>query len=82
MSEPEQPEPEVEPGLPFTPITFDANANALYYRLTSKPVASTKAIGSQMRVNVDVDEDGEPVGIEILDPPGFSGMITSTSLPA
>ena len=49
---------------------YDADANALYYTLTERPVARTVAIGD--RVNVDVDTDGQAVGIEVLDPPGFS----------
>jgi uncharacterized protein YuzE len=49
---------------------YDGNANALYCHLTDKPVKGTKCIGS--RVNVDYDEDGEAVGIEVLSPPGFS----------
>jgi uncharacterized protein YuzE len=65
------------------PFKYDANANALYYRLTTAPVQRTIAIGD--RVNVDVDATGEAVGIEVLDPPGFSvspvldASVTSTA---
>lgn len=51
-------------------FSYDADANALYYRITAEPVARTVAHGD--RVNVDVDADGNAVGIEVLDPPGFS----------
>ena len=54
---------------------YDANADALYYRLTDKPVKGTKAIGS--RVHVDYDEDGEAVGVEVLSPPGFGMSLTA-----
>ena len=67
---------EAEPGLPSTPFTYDGNVNALYYRLTTAEVARTIAIGD--RVNVDVDADGEAIGIEVLDPPGFSSSILGT----
>ena len=58
---------------------YDADADALYYQLTREPVARTVCIGD--RVNVDVDAAGEAVGIEVLDPPGFS-VITSPSAAA
>jgi uncharacterized protein YuzE len=54
---------------------YDGDADALYYRLTDKPVKGTKCIGN--RVNVDYDEDGEAVGIEVLNPPGFSVQVAS-----
>jgi uncharacterized protein YuzE len=70
-----------EPGIPSFPITYDPDADALYFRLTDAKVASTKSIGGQMRVNVDVGADGEPVGVEILDPLGFTREAGGT-LPA
>lgn len=54
---------------------YDAEADALYYRLTSEPIARTVCIGD--RVNVDVDAAGEAVGIEVLDPPGFSVSVSA-----
>ena len=57
-------------GAPNAVFEYDADADALYYRLTGKPVARTVAIGD--RVNVDVDADGQAVGIEVIRPPGFS----------
>lgn len=51
-------------------FTYDADAGALYYPLTSEPVARTVSIGD--RVMVDVDAAGEAVGIEVLAAPGFS----------
>ncbi len=56
---------------------YDGNANALYYRLTSEPVVRTVSIGD--RVMVDVDAAGEAVGIEVLDPPGFSISVEPVS---
>lgn len=52
------------------PFEYDGNADALYYRLSDRPVTGTASIGD--RVNVDYDADGEAVGIEVLSPPGFS----------
>ena len=54
-------------------FSYDADADALYYQLTSEPVARTVCIGD--RVNVDVDAAGEAVGIEVRDPPGFSASV-------
>lgn len=56
------------------PFKYDADADALYYRLTENPVKRTVSIGD--RVNVDVDEAGEAVGIEVLSPPGFSATLS------
>lgn len=60
------------------PFTYDGNANALYYRLTRAKVVRTIAIGD--RVNVDVDASGDAVGIEVLNPPGFSASFTTGSV--
>ena len=54
---------------------YDGDTKALYYRLTHAPVARTVTIGD--RVMVDVDSAGEAVGIEVLNPPGFT-MTVST----
>jgi uncharacterized protein YuzE len=54
---------------------YDGDAKALYYRLTYEPVARTIGIGD--RVAVDVDDEGNAVGIEVLDPPGFTMTVTS-----
>ena len=61
-----------EPGAVFE---YDGEAKALYYRLTHAPVVRTVDIGG--RVMVDVVAAGEAVGIEVLDPPGFT-MTVST----
>ena len=55
-------------------FAYDGQADALYYRLSREPVARTLSIGD--RVNVDVDEAGEAVGIEVLSPPGFSVLVS------
>jgi uncharacterized protein YuzE len=55
---------------------YDGQADALYYRLTREHVARTIGIGD--RVAVDVDDEGNAVGIEVLNPPGFS-MTVSTN---
>lgn len=58
---------------------YDGDAKTLYYRLTREPVARTVSIGD--RVMVDVDAAGEAVGIEVMDPPGFT-MTVSTNATA
>jgi len=58
-------------------FAYDADAKALYYRLTHEPVARTICIGD--RVMVDVDADGEAIGIEVLDPPGFSVTVSAVA---
>ncbi|WP_293444319.1 DUF2283 domain-containing protein [Persephonella sp.] len=45
-------------------IKFDKEANALYIKLTDKPIAYTEEITPN--IIVDYSEDGKPVGIEIL----------------
>jgi uncharacterized protein YuzE len=57
------------------PFRYDGDVNALYYRLTCEAVDHTVNIGD--RVMVDVDAQGRAVGIEVLDPPGFS-MVVAT----
>jgi len=54
---------------------YDGVANALYYRLTHEPVARTVDIDG--RVMVDVDAAGKAIGIEVLNPPGFSISVTA-----
>jgi Protein of unknown function (DUF2283) len=58
---------------------YDAEAKALYYRLTNEPVVRTVDVGG--RVLVDVDADGDAIGIEVLDPPGFSMAVTPCPAP-
>lgn len=58
---------------------YDGQADALYYRLTREPVARTVSIGD--RVAVDVDGEGNAVGIEVLDPPGFSMTVSTDTAP-
>lgn len=45
--------------------TYDGDAKAAYYKRTDKPVARTvEGIPGQW---VDLDADGEVVGVEVLD---------------
>ncbi len=44
--------------------TFDPEADAMYIYLTDKPVDKTVSVSS--RVAVDLDEDGNLRGIEVL----------------
>lgn len=60
---------------PSAVFEYDGEAKALYYRLTREPASRTVSVGD--RVMVDVDADGQAVGIEVLNPPGFS-MTVST----
>jgi uncharacterized protein YuzE len=46
-------------------LTYDREANALYLRFSANPIAETIAFSDS--VYLDVDADGEPVGLEILD---------------
>lgn len=69
----EVPAPERKPKAPRIAdavFAYDHDADALYYRLSGKQVAKTVSFGD--RVMVDVDADGQAVGIEVLSPPGFS----------
>jgi uncharacterized protein YuzE len=45
-------------------ISFDAEANALYIRFSDHAVAETLELSAT--AYLDVDDDGEPVGFEIL----------------
>jgi uncharacterized protein YuzE len=54
---------------------YDAEVDALYYRLTNEPVVRTVNIGD--RVLVDVDAAGQAIGIEVLNPPGFSMTLSA-----
>jgi uncharacterized protein YuzE len=62
---------------PFSVFEYDGDAKALYYRLTREPVSRTVSIGD--RVNVDVDADGQAVGVEVLNPPGFTMTVSTTA---
>lgn len=46
-------------------LTYDREANALYLRFSTNPIAETIAFSES--VYLDVDAAGEPVGLEILD---------------
>lgn len=48
----------------MTNATYDPEADALYVRFTDRPVARTIQVTDSY--NVDLDADGEPVGLEIL----------------
>lgn len=52
-------------------VTFDAEADAAYIQLGDAPVARTVDHGG--RVLVDVDADGQPVGVEIIGVPAANG---------
>lgn len=54
--------------------SIDADANAAYLTLTDKPVARTVQAGP---VNVDLDAQGEAVGVEFLY--GGAEVVTSSS---
>ena len=45
-------------------LTYDREANALYIRFSKASVAET--VGLSESVYVDLDEDGDPVGFEVL----------------
>ena len=46
-------------------ITYDPEANALYMRFSDNEIAETLELSES--VYVDVDSDGVPVGLEVLD---------------
>ncbi len=45
-------------------VTYDPEANATYVSLSDAPVAETVQLRDS--VSVDLDESGEPVGVELL----------------
>ncbi len=45
-------------------ISYDPNADALYIKLTDKKILESDDLGKGLIV--DYDEEGEPVGIELL----------------
>jgi uncharacterized protein YuzE len=45
-------------------IEYDAEANALYITLREVPVAETNEVSD--RLIIDLDRDGRPIGIEVL----------------
>jgi uncharacterized protein YuzE len=45
-------------------FTWDAEVSAAYFYLSENRIAKTISIGSN--ISIDVDEDGEVVGIEAL----------------
>lgn len=47
-----------------TRITWDQDADAIYVRLSDAEVASTIALSTT--VYIDVDDNGNPVGMEVL----------------
>ncbi len=47
-----------------TRITWDQDANAIYVRLSDAEVATTVTLSTT--VYIDVDQDGNPVGMEVL----------------
>lgn len=59
-------------------FSYDGDAKALYYRLTQQPVARTMDIDG--RVMVDLDASGKAVGIEVIDPPGFSVSFSADTI--
>jgi len=57
--------------------SIDANANAAYLTLSDKPVTRTVQAGP---VNVDLDAQGEAVGVEFLGgvlPQRSAGVVTA-----
>lgn len=45
-------------------LSFNRNANAAYLKISSNPIAETKAVSDYC--NVDIDKKGAVVGIEFL----------------
>ena len=60
--------------MPSPTLTYDAEANALYLRLSNHDVAETLELSRS--TYLDVDADGAPVGFEILhaDPELLAGV--------
>lgn len=56
-------------------VTIDESGSAIYMYLSEKPVAKTVAASDS--INVDVDTDGEVVGVELMK---FAGAIEVDSL--
>jgi uncharacterized protein YuzE len=56
-------------------ITIDESGNAIYMYLSENPVAKTVAASDS--INVDVDTDGEVVGVELMK---FAGPVEVSSL--
>lgn len=50
-------------------VRFDEDVNALYFRLNHGKVARTVELAPT--ILVDVDEDGQPLGLEVLDAEQF-----------
>ena len=46
-------------------LTYDREANAIYLRFSTNPIEETITLSDS--VYLDVDVEGEPVGLEILD---------------
>jgi len=46
-------------------VTYDPDANARYLQFSEKEIAETLELSES--VYVDVDKDGVPVGLEVLD---------------
>lgn len=46
-------------------LTYDAEVRAMYVRFSNHPVS--RSIELSETVYVDLDEDGEPIGFEILE---------------
>lgn len=55
---------------------YDAEADAIYVRLSDRPLVRTIQIDDTR--NIDVAEDGTPVGVELL---GVSGGIDLSDIP-
>ena len=56
--------------------TYDAQAKAYYFQRSSKPVVRT--VASLPGQFVDLDADGEVVGVEVLDSSFRTATATST----
>lgn len=54
-------------------VELDSEAHAAYIRLSDKPVCRTEPITTeQVIVTIDLDSDGEVVGIELIGVTSFS----------
>ncbi|MHB1711731.1 MAG: DUF2283 domain-containing protein [Acidimicrobiales bacterium] len=45
-------------------VTYDPEADATYVLLADSPVAKTRQFGDS--VSVDLDQEGSPIGVELL----------------
>jgi uncharacterized protein YuzE len=64
----------------MTSLEFDARVNAMYIRLGKGKVACSEPL--EDNVFLDVDEKGEPLGLELLLPKGMKPEVKAKFLKA